>query len=241
MTGADDPDEALYARMRWNMPLSAEHAGLLLDRLDLRPGERIADLGCGWGELLLTAIDGADGGATGVGVDEDAALLARGRAGAARRGLDVTFTEADAAGWHGTAGRVLCTGAAHAFGGTGAALRALAEVVPPGGRLLFGDSFWSRAPSKSATDIFGDDLLDLPELLEAGRAAGWRVIHLSEADQREWDDFESTFRAGRQEWLLAHAGHPRAAEIREWLDTREREYAGVYRGVLGFAFLVLAH
>jgi cyclopropane fatty-acyl-phospholipid synthase-like methyltransferase len=241
VTGADDPDEALYARMRWNMPLSAEHAGLLLDRLDLRPGERIADLGCGWGELLLTAIDGADGGATGVGVDEDAALLARGRAGAARRGLDVTFTEADAAGWHGTAGRVLCTGAAHAFGGTGAALRALAEVVPPGGRLLFGDGFWSRAPSKSATDIFGDDLVDLPELLEAGRAAGWRVIHLSEADQREWDDFESTFRAGRQEWLLAHAGHPRAAEIREWLDMREREYAGVYRGVLGFAFLVLAH
>ena len=50
------PDEALYARMRWNMPLSAEHADLLLDRLDLRPGQRIADLGCGWGELLLLAV-----------------------------------------------------------------------------------------------------------------------------------------------------------------------------------------
>jgi SAM-dependent methyltransferase len=237
-----DPEEALYARMRWNMPLSTEHAALLLDRLDLRPGQRIADLGCGWGELLLTAVARAGADATGVGVDEDAPLLARGRAAAARRGLDasVTFTEADATSWRETADRVLCTGASHAFGGTGEALSALAQVIEPGGRLLFGDGFWARPPSAAALGIFGDDVLGLPELLEAARARGWRVIHVSEADQREWDDFESTFRAGRQEWVLANAGHPRASEIREWLDTRERQYVSVYRGVLGFAYLVLA-
>jgi SAM-dependent methyltransferase len=228
--------------MRWNTPLSTEHAELLLDRLDLRPGQRIADLGCGWGELLLTAVARAGAGATGAGVDEDAPLLARGRAAAARRGLDgnVTFIEADAAGWRETADRVLCTGASHAFGGTGEALSALARVVAPGGRLLFGDGFWTRPPSAPALGIFGEDLLGLPELLEDCRARGWRVIHVGEADQREWDDFESTSRAGRQEWLLANVGHPRAPEIREWLDTRERQYVSVYRGLLGFAYLVLA-
>ena len=66
------------------------------------------------------------------------------------------------------------------------------------------------------------------------------VAGRSEADQREWDDFESTFRAGRQEWLLANPGHPRAADIREWLDDRERGYVTVYRGILGFAHVVLA-
>ena len=35
---ADDLEEALYARMRWNVPLSVEHAELLTDRLDVRPG-----------------------------------------------------------------------------------------------------------------------------------------------------------------------------------------------------------
>jgi hypothetical protein len=44
MEGAD-LDQALYARMRWNTPLSAEHAELLMDRLDLRAGLRIVDLG----------------------------------------------------------------------------------------------------------------------------------------------------------------------------------------------------
>ena len=92
-----------------------------------------------------------------------------------------------------------------------------------------------------ATGLFGEQVLPLAGLLEACRSAGWRVIHMSVADQREWDDFESTFRAGRQEWLLAHAADSRAADVRDWLDARERQYIGVYRGVLGFAYLVLAH
>jgi SAM-dependent methyltransferase len=269
----DDLDESLYVRMRWNTPLSLEHAGLLMDRLDLRPGLRIADLGCGWGELLLQVVArilaggdvgpaggggrgsaggggaagdgtaGVDGGTSGIGVDTDLPLLERGRRLARQRGLDrhVRFTEGDAAAWPETADRVLCLGASHAFGGTERALTALAATVPAGGRLLYGDGCWARPPTAAATGIFGDEVLPLPGLLEACRAAGWRVIHLSTADQREWDDFESTFRAGRQEWLIGHGGDPRAAGIRDWLDTRERQYVEVYRQVLGFAYLVLAH
>jgi len=241
--GPDGPEGARYARMRWNAPLSVEHAELLLDRLDLRPGQRLADLGCGWGTLLRSAVARAGAGATGVGIDQDAAALARGRAEAERDGLPagaVEFVEANAAAWRGAADRVLCVGAPHAFGGTAQALRALTETVAPGGRVLFGDGFWERAPGPAAVKFFGAGTLGLPGLLEASRAAGWRVLHFSTADQREWDDFESTFRAGPQEWLLANPGHPREAETRDWLDSREREYVSVYRGVLGFAYLVLA-
>ena len=238
---APDPDKALYARMRWNMPLSPEHAELLLDRLDLRRGQRIADLGCGWGELLLTAVARAGVGTAGVGIDTDQSVLERGRREAAARGLPVEFLNADVASWRGTADRVVCTGASHAFGGTADALRSLAGVVPAGGRLLYGDAIWSQPPSPEAVGLLGEDIGSLTELLDAARASGWRAIHVSEADQREWDDFESTFRAGRQEWLIANPGHPRAADIREWLDDRERGYVTVYRGILGFAHLVLAH
>jgi SAM-dependent methyltransferase len=239
-----DLERALFARMRWNAPLSADHAGLLLDRLDLAPGQRIADLGCGWGELLLQAVARAVAGGPGVtatGVDTDAAALDRARGLARERGLDqyVEFTQADVSGWRGSADRAICIGAPHAFGGTEAALSALAPVTAPG-RLLYGDAYWISPPSAAAVEFFGDSTLSLPDLLEACRATGWRVIHASTTDLREWDDFESTFRAGRQEWLLAHPDDPRAAEVRDWLDGRERQYFGVYRGVLGFAYLVLA-
>lgn len=259
MTAPDrlrDPDAALYARMRWNTPLAAEHAELLLNRMDLRPGQAVADLGCGWGELLMTAVARAGTGAAGTGIDTDEPLaflpraggrsagplefLPHARAEAARRRVNVQFVKADAAAWQGTADRLLCVAASHAFGGTGPALRALAGRVAPGGRLLFGDGFWARPPSPGAVDLFGEETTPLPDLLEACRSAGWRVIHLSTASQLEWDDFESTFRAGRQEWLLANPGHPRAAGIRDWLDARERQYVTVYREVLGFAYLVLA-
>ena len=193
--------------MRWNAPLSAKHAELLMDRLDVRPGARVADLGCGWGELLLRLIARADQ-ATGTGVDTDAAALNRAKRLAAERHLDgrVQFTEADVTDWNGTADRVLHIGASHALGGTASALDALSKIVPADGRLLFGDGYWETAPSAPATELFGQQVLPLAGLLEACRSAGWRVIHLS---------------------VASHAS--------------ERRYVEVYRGVLGFAYLVLAH
>jgi len=226
--------------MRWNTALSEEHAALLLDRFAIPPDARVLDLGCGWGELLLRAVAGTDA-TTGIGVDTDEEDIARARRLAAERSLPdrITFVEQDASGWQEPADRVICVGASHAFGGTAAALSALERLVTPGGRLLFGDVYWERDPSDKAVEFFGEETVPLPGLIELALSAGWRVLHLSTADQREWDDFESTWRAGRQEWLLRHPNDPRAAEVREEVDRQLREYVGVYRGVLGLAYLVL--
>ncbi len=235
----DDELNALRrTRMRWNTPLSEAHAELLLDRMALDGGE-LADLGCGWGELLLRAVARTPG-LRGTGVDTDGTSLARGRAAARERGLDrrVEFVEADAATWDVPAARAFCIGASHAFGSTKAALEGLAGAVPSG-RLLYGDGYWATAPGPAAQEIFGPDVLTLPELLDAAAGAGWRVLHFSTADRLEWDDFESTSRAAWAEWLLAHPADPRAADVREWLDRRLREYVVDYRGVLGFTYLVL--
>jgi len=225
------------SRMRWNTPLSEPHAELLLDRMALAGGH-LVDLGCGWGELLLRALDRAPS-LRGTGVDTDETGLARGRAAAAARGLAAEFTSADAATWDVPAERAFCIGAAHIFGSTKAALEALARVVRPSGRLLYGDGFWAAPPGPAALEIFGPDMLTLPELLDAAAGAGWRVLHFSTADQLEWDDFESTSRAGWAEWLMTAPDDPRAPEVREWLDRRLREYVREYRGVLGFTYLVL--
>jgi SAM-dependent methyltransferase len=187
-----DPDgfaDSRYARMRWNTPLSEPHADQLLSLLDLRPGRdglHLADLGCGWGELLLPAVGRAAGtgpaGAvtadlmtadrvTGTGVDTDPSALDRGRRRARDLGLNrqVEFVREDAAAWTGKAGRVLCVGSAHAFGGAGPALRALLPVIPAGGGLLFGDGGWPATPSAAALAIFGEQVLPLSELLSECR------------------------------------------------------------------------
>ncbi|MGB3444896.1 MAG: methyltransferase domain-containing protein [Actinophytocola sp.] len=228
---------ARYAALRWNTPLSAGHAAELLDHLDLTETTSVVDLGCGWGELLLLAA--ARGVAKAVGVDTDPAGLDRGRRAALARGLDVEFVERQAADWRDTADRALCIGASHAFGGSRAMLTALADVVPRG-RVLVGDGCWETAPTPAAHAIFGDDLLPLADLVAACRDTGWQVLHMSVADQREWDDFESRHRAGFREWVLANPGDPMAAEVTSREDAREREYLTAYRGVMGLAYLVLA-
>jgi SAM-dependent methyltransferase len=228
-----------YGRMTWNAPLSQDHAGALLAELDLAPGQSVLDLGCGWGELLLRVVEAAGDGASGVGVDTDAAALERGRETARERAIDsVTFEDGDIATWRGDADRVVCVGAAHAWGGAQAALALLGSSLRPGGLLLFGDGCWERPPTAAAAEIF-DDVLALADLVQVAIALGWHVLHLSTADQREWDVFEATWRRGRQDWLMAHPEEADHGEVLDRVQDQLRDYVGTYRGVLGFAYLVL--
>jgi cyclopropane fatty-acyl-phospholipid synthase-like methyltransferase len=226
--------------MRWNAPLSEEHAELLLSRLAVEPRSTVLDLGCGWGELLVRAVAGTGADTQGVGVDSDPELLRRGEALAAERGLadQVRFVCQQAEAWTAPAERVICIGASHAWGEVVDALEPLYHATLPGGRLLFGEGCWERPPTDEAAAIF-TNVPPLTELVTRVEDAGWRVVSLTTADQREWDDFESTWRAGRQEWLLANPDDPEAEATRRSLDERLAEYVGVYRGVLGFAYLVL--
>jgi SAM-dependent methyltransferase len=62
-------------------------------RLDIKPGTRVLDVGCGAGQLALIA---ARAGAQVVGCDIAANWLEKARARAAAEGLDITFEEGDA-------------------------------------------------------------------------------------------------------------------------------------------------
>lgn len=235
---ADTLAKAKYACMTWNIPLSESHAGVLLERMNLPQASSIVDIGCGWGELLLRATAAAGPHVRATGIDTDQNLLDRATRNAAERKVAAEFIPQRGEDFRGSADRAVCLGSSHTLGGTRAMLSRLAEIVPRG-RVLVGDMFWEKSPTEEAKAMFGDEALPLADLVALCREAGWEVLYLTTADQREWDDFESRHRAGPREWLLDNADDPRAADVREDMNKREREYLTVYRGIVGYAFLVL--
>jgi len=69
---------------------------LAMDRLDLRAGQRVVDLGCGAGRTTLELASRVGPGGAAVGVDISAEMLAAGRERAARLGAgNVEFVHAD--------------------------------------------------------------------------------------------------------------------------------------------------
>lgn len=134
-------------------PLDDDSVAELLEHGISRPDARVLDLGCGGGEWLLRALaSGPRLRAEGVDVSEDALAQAR----EAASGLGVQEQErlvlhhqpaADFTSAH-PFDLVLSVGATHAFGGLLPTLAAARKHLAPGGRVLVGDGFWEREPSR---------------------------------------------------------------------------------------------
>ncbi|WP_285661487.1 SAM-dependent methyltransferase [Actinorhabdospora filicis] len=230
-------------------PLSEARAASLITRLTAEPRPRtILDLGCGRGELMLRLLSALPD-ATGTGVDLHAPDLAAGAATASARGLGdrVRFLEESATNTeHGPADLVLCLGSSHALtdleppAHTAAALVALRALVNPGGRVLLGESHWTRTPTLDELahmwpDASASEHGYLADLTDAAVAAGFRVQWVETATLDEWDAFESAYLAACEVWLASNEDE----KLRERVTTQRSRYLRGYRGVMGQAYLTL--
>jgi len=238
----EPPAPGARDRLDFHGPLSAARADRLVDRLAAHRPQTLVDYGCGWGELLLRAIDRCPQ-ARGIGIDIHGRDVERARRNAVARGLAdrVEFIEGSATDHLSSADVVLSVGAYHAFGTIPEALAALVDTVNPGGRLLFAAEIWERPPTAGELanmwpDTSADECVDLPTLAELAVKAGFRLLGVETSTRDEWDEFEFGLTVDHEEWLLAN---PEATDRAAELDTRHARYLRGTRGVMGFAFLLL--
>lgn len=239
----------LHEDLVFHGPLSVSRADQLIRSLGPLDGQHVVDLGCGWAELLLRTL-AVDPTATGHGVDVDAAAIEHGRANARARGLAdrVVLDVGDAATWSGSgADALIVNGASHVWGGESAehttnALAAGRALLRSGGRLLLGEGFWQREPTRAqlqAMPIPLEQYRVLPDLVDLAIECGYRLLALSQASPDEWDEFQSQHGLGWERWLLANPGSPHADEIRARANVHRSTWLRGWRDVLGFAYLTL--
>lgn len=243
-----------HESLTWLTPLSEERAAHLVAFLTDPAPREVLDMGCGWGELLLRVLEAAPG-ARGRGVDRSPAFIDRARQQALARGLGarVVFDlmpGMEAQDLH--ADVVICIGASQIWGPPveaaqpldyAAALRALRELVQPGGRLVYGEAIWMAPPHPAATAPLAgrdDEYITQDALRELIRTAGFDVVDDDETSLEEWDTFEAGFREPCIRWLEAHdADHPAAEQVRQQHEDQRAAYEDGYRGVLGMAYFCL--
>jgi SAM-dependent methyltransferase len=138
---------------------------LAMDRLELLPGHKVVDLGCGTGRTTLELASRVGPSGQAVGVDISAEMLARGRERAARLGIrNVEFVHADIQvhdfgesrfdAAYSRFGVMFFTDPVTAFANVGRALR-------PGGALSFVcwqgvfDNEWMLIPGAAVAEVIG--------------------------------------------------------------------------------------
>ena len=142
-----------HSTHHFSTPVSPEMLDRVLALSDIERGWRVADLGCGPAAMALHLAERYSVQVE--AVDRSAAMLdlARARAAEHPAGKRLTFRQAESADWlqdTEACDLLVAVGAGALVPGAtdnAAQLKALAAAVKPGGRLLWGESFWKAEPS----------------------------------------------------------------------------------------------
>jgi len=218
-------------------PLPVSKLDELIDALDLQPGARVVDLGCGKGELLARLARRF--AVRGVGIDASAELLAEARRRTPRW---VTFVEADLTTFALDAPVDVASALGASVDGYRATLARLAGLVGPGGLVLLGEGYWRREPTEeylAALEATRDELSDYTGVFAAAAEHGLEGRYAVTASVDDFDRYEWRWSLNGERFAAAHPDEPGVDEFLAWIRNGRRRYVELGgRDTLGFGLFL---
>ena len=200
-----DPAEPLAVAQRRKLDVVCR-------KLELMPGMRLLDVGCGWGALIIHAAREYGVHATGITLSERQAEVARARADAAGVGDRVTVRQADYREVGGSFDAIASIGMFEHVGKKqlGVYFRHLAGLLEPGGLLLnHGITSRDRAggrrkPSFVNTYVFPDgELVAVEDVIGRAEQAGFEL--------RDLESLRASYGLTLRRWVANLESNRRAA------------------------------
>lgn len=222
----------------------------LVELLDLPPGARVLDIGCGTAEVLVRLAEadarGAQAGSgalRGVGIDTSPFFLERARASLQRRApaADVELLEMDGAAYEAeprSFDLACCLGASWVFGGHRGTLAALARATRPGGQVLVGEPFWRTEPAAEYLAWEGlarDQFADHAGNVALGEAEGLVPLLALVSSAQDWDRYETLQWRAAARHASAQPDDPDLPELLDRVARSRHAYLTWGRETLGWA------
>ena len=225
---------------RYLCPLSDDKAQELIDVFELTASDRVLDVGCGKGELLVKIVERF--GVAAVGLEPNPAFAASARAAVQARvpAAAVEIREEKAESYSASGFRLaMAIGATHAYGGYCASLRALAGATGPGGQVLVGEGYWRRPPAAEYLEVMGataDEFTDHAGNVASGVAEGLTPLYSRTSSDDDWDHYEGLYARAMEQHLACHPEDPDHEAMRDKIRRWRDAYLRWGRDTLGFGF-----
>ncbi len=237
-----------HSSHHFSSPVSVETLDRVLAVSGLAHGWRVIDIGCGPATMALHLAERY--GAEVEAVDRSAIMLdlAKARLKGHPAAGRVSFHVSESMDYLATAypcDLLVSVGAGVLVPGAednAAQLRALAQAVKPGGRLLWGESFWKKDPSPTMRGAVGPVAAlyaSHADYVQAGEAAGLTPLYAAVSSDQEWDEYAWRYSTAVEAHAEANPG-PEAAEMRARIAGWRRLYLAEGRETLGFGLYLFS-
>lgn len=229
--------EALHHRMDIMNPLSSADLDQVVSALDATDGDRVLDIACGHGELLLRLADAA--AIEGVGIDLSPWQIARAAARSRRRAMRGSLSW-----WLGKAEDlpaepewdiVLCVGASWIWDGFAGTAQAVVHRTRPGGMIALGDL--QRRPDTDPARVPDyEDALTVDEQRRTLQDYGVTPLAEIAGSSGAWEDYQrrieesaaayralypgpqaEQFYADQAKWAADHVGDEKLMAFTVWV------------------------
>ena len=219
--------EALHHGMQICNPMTSRDLDTVLDRLDITAGDRMIDIACGHGELLIRAAERSP--ITGVGLDLSPWALARAAAEAARRapGADLAWWLGDGKALSRDSWDVIaCLGASWIWNGFGGTARALAVRSRPGTAVAIGDLVLKPGVDPAEIRREHGTVLSLSDQADILTGRGFEHLEPFVASEDGLAGYDRRTAASAEEWARRNPGkraEQYLEEQRSWAEDHRRD------------------
>ena len=232
-----------HSTHHFSTPVSPETLDRVLALSGIERSWRVVDLGCGPGTMALHLAERY--GVEVEAVDRSAIMLelARSRAEGHPAGARLTFRQAESTDWLSGAepcdllvvvgAGLLVPGAAD----NAAQLAALAAKLRPGGRLLWGETFWKAEPSAAFKAGVGPTAAlyaSHADYVAAGEAAGLTPLYAAVSSDQDWDEYAWRYSTAVATYAAERPDDPEAQGMRARIAGWRKLYLAEGRRVMGF-------